>query len=275
MTLAEERKRLDQERQQGLGEVERRRNELQNWEQQTRAEIDRLRSLEHTAFAQSERLARMEQVIKDYGLNDQIGDVTIPAPTAPAPIPSTETKMNEKAADPNYISREEAATALQQMFQLQNRALLINNRHQQLFGQPLSDDILSESLQAGVDLEQYWKTKYGVDNREAMIREEQARKDREQMKEELRRELMSEYAADPSRVIGGTPMTSSSPGHILERYAASRAAVPVPTEGQPALAPERQPEIALHQSRIGDAVNYFRQNFTPDGNPITGDSRRT
>lgn len=278
MSLAEERKQLESERQARMSEVEQERRKLVDWEQQTRAEVERLRQLENTAFAQSTRLAQMEQVLKDYGLADQLTALpTTPAtsPSSPSPVASTQEPKMDKSTDPNFVSRDEAAQAMQEILRLQSRAMLINNRHQQLFGQPLTDDIISESLQANVDIESYWKTKYGVETREATLREEQARNEREKMKEELRRELMSEYAADPSRVIGGTPVTSNSPGHILERYAASRAAVPVPAEGQPAVAPERQPEIALHQNRIGEAISYFRQNFTPDGSPINGDSRRT
>ena len=276
MSLAEERKQLESERQARMSEVEQERRKLADWEQQTRAEVERLRQLENTSFAQSTRLAQMEQVLKDYGLADQLTDLpTTPATPSPSPVAPTQEPKMDKSTDPNFVSRDEAAQAMQEILRLQSRAMLINNRHQQLFGQPLTDDIISEALQANVDIESYWKTKYGVETREATLREEQARQEREKMKEELRRELMSEYAADPSRVIGGTPVTSNSPGHILERYAASRAAVPVPAEGQPAVAPERQPEIALHQNRIGEAITYFRQNFTPDGSPLSGDSRRT
>ena len=283
MSIAEERKKFEEEQQAKLREIEHQRANLQMWERDTRAEIDRLRNLEGTAFAQTEKLARMEQVLRDYGLADQIPTVDIPSTPTSSPAPASnppETRMSNNSNnsnEPAYISREEAAAALQNVMQLNSRAMIINNRHQQLFGQPLTDDIVSESLKSGVDIEQYWRTKYGVDTREAALQDERARQERERIREELRAELMKEYAVDPSRVISGTSTISSSPGHILERYSASRAVAPTSAEA-PATsspAPEMRPDLGNHQSRVGEAISFFRQNFTPDGTPITGDSRRT
>lgn len=286
MELANHRREFDNQRQQELARVEQERAQLVQWERDTRAEIERLRSLEGTAFSQTDRLARMEQVLRDYNLLDQIPDTPSTTPYAASattssttPLVSTQKEV-PMSDNGNWLSREEASQALQDVIRLNSIAMRIGGLHQQLFGQPLTDDIITEALQSNIppaQLESYWRTKYAVDAREATLRDQKEQADREALKAELRKEMLSEFATDPSRVLTGNPSAPRPVGSVLEQYAASRAAAvnPLGDGTQAPLAPERRPELQLHASRLNDATTYFRENFSPDGTPLKGDSRLT
>lgn len=286
MELAQQRRELEAERNKEWQNIQSERQQLSQWERDTRAEVDRLRGLEGTVFAQTEKLARMEQLIKSYNLEDQLGELAYTStPSIPSSTPTTPSISTQSEApsmsNPDYLSRFEAQQVLQQMLQLQSAGLRIAGKHQAVFGQPLTDDLISEALQSNINpdqLESYWRTKYGVDARETTLREQKEASEREQLKAQLRSEIMGEFASDPARLMTGNPSAPRAVGSVLEQYANSRATAnnPLTGDGQNPtayVAPETKPDLRAHTQRVSDAVSYFNENFTQDGMPVKGDSR--
>lgn len=289
MELANQRREFDSQRDAEWQKVQAERANLAQWERDTKAEIDRLRGLEGTVFAQTAKLASMQQVLADYNLMDQLPaelrDVStnpsLPTPTQQYAASPAATTQEDPMSNANFLSRDEATQAMQDILRLQSTGMRIAGLHQQIFGQPLTDDIISEALQSNIppaQLESYWRTKYAVDAREATMREEKQRAELEALKAQVRQEMMTEFATDPSRLMTGNPSAPRPVGSVLEHYAASRAAATNPIAGATPTTPtslERQPELQLHASRVNEAADYFRQNFSPDGTPIKGDTRLT
>ena len=182
------------------------------------------------------------------------------------------------------MTMETAAGALRDFALLQSKVNRIQNQHMQLFGQTLEDDLVSHFLDTGEDPEQHWRIKYAVDAKKQQIFEANRLAEMAKIKEEMRAELMKEFALDPSRVTGspfGKPQGALTP--LLENYAQSRAlanaaphahdkaSAPGSTEFVP---PEKRSELAMSRDRVAKATEMFNQHFDVNGNPTTDQGRK-
>lgn len=276
MQVADERRKLDEERARIASEEQRYRQELETWQAGAQAELARLKDIERRTPEVMAKIAAYEQTLRDYNLLDGVqlpSEVTSPKQWQAAPQPQPYQTPVQTKPDPNVLTRDEATKVVQELLSIQGKAMSISARHQQLFGAPLVDDIVSESMATGQDLEQLWRTKYGVDSRQAQIAEEQKAKERAQLEQELRQQIMAEVANDPSRVFApGHSGQPTGPG-LLDQYmaGAARSANPVLGEQQQqSISPEKQSPLGLSNSRITEAAKFFAQNYGLDGSPLVG-----
>ena len=275
--LAAQRRQQEQELADMRSGIERERQNLQQWQTQAMGELQRLQGLEGSQAVLAAKVAAYEQALRDYQLLDQVQVPTVPtsaAPMAPAqPWGQPPASRPAQPAQSQFIGRDEAASVLREMMQMQEKGLLLAQRHQQLFGQPLMDPIVSESLAAGQDVEAYWRAKFNVGAREAEVAAKTREAEIAAIKQQAREEVMRELANDPSRVVAGGAFGPMEKGLILQQYSLDRAEL----EKQAALgtdgkrpAPERMSDLALSRARITEATQFFNQHFNPDGTPRAG-----
>ena len=282
--FADERRRAAEEAQRERQAIQQERQRLQDWERTAQgrlSEADQLRA-QHTALAA--KAAAMEQTLRDYNMLDY---VSVPAHQEPPPTPRPAATSSNPSMPPGqtpWIGRDEANAALQGMFQINGKVLSIVTRHQQLFGEPLQEDLYSHYLSTGQDPEEYWKAKYGVDMRVSELQMKQREAEIARIREEERAKLMSELSMDPSRVVGapfnGNRGAVNNP--VLEAYAHSRATqhaenganLDAATGTEKWIAPEMKPEIAMARDRVSKASEMFVKNFDVTGRPISDEGRQ-
>jgi len=247
---------------------------LEQWERDARAEVDRLKRLEVQYPELTAKIAAYEQAIEDYGLKEQVKIPTISRedvmPTYPTQPASPASPAVPATAQGNYLTREDVGNFAQQLLSMQGTAFAIAGEHQRLFGQPLSDDIITEAMNAQQDIRQYWESKYNVQGKRAEIAQRDKEAEIARIREEERAKLMTEFATNPTKVIGNTPGAFSDPrfsksNEVFDTFS-SRA---VPGESAP-VAPELVPPQLAASQRVQRAAAAWSQMFTPDGVPKSG-----
>lgn len=258
--VARQRQEVEAERQRQAAELARRQQGLEEWERTARRELEEARSLQSTVPGMAAKVAAYEQALRDYNLLDQVQVPNVATP-APSQVPS-HTPAQTPAQQGDWLKRDEATNYMRQLVELQGESMLIASRHQSLFGKPIDRNIISESLQANVPLEQYWRTLYNVEAREAELQANEREAERARIREEERAKLMSEFVQTPGQppvYVGKTP-------ELFNVYNPSKALATETT----APAPEMRPDLSSAMSRVNDAASFFRQNFTPEGSPRNG-----
>lgn len=279
--LAEERRQaaaqLEVERQQ----LQAQRRQLEDWQRQVQAELERSSRLQTEVPELAARAAAMEQVLADYDMLDKVSFQTRPnigANPAPAYQPPTNSSTLKT---PDYVTKNDAMGALQNLFQTQEKINRIAAQHFQLFGQPLDDSLMSHYMETGEDPEQHWKVKYGVDARRDTINQQNREAEIAKMKEEIRAQVMQEFSTDPSRLNGSPWMTEQGISPLLAQYTASRALQHSQNDPNRSevnvndyIAPELKPKIQSSRDSVDAAVRLFTQNFDANGNAVTDKGRQ-
>jgi hypothetical protein len=271
--------------------VESERQRLTDWERQARAEIDRLRSTEGESARYRQAVAQYQQVLKDFNLTDHDPLSGQPAPSMPTPSqtqPPSTSYQPPTTDQTRWVSQTEAVETIGRVVDLQGELLAIAAEHQFLHGQPLRENLIQEAKQAGQlgNIRSYWEHKYNIPGKRAELEEKNRNEEYDRIRREEREKVLSELAADPSRIVqpGGIWQPEASP--LASNYMASRAAAhnPVSSEnrqsGTPAGQTERRlPEQISHveskRSSVEAAANYFNKHYTPDGTPINRGDNRT
>lgn len=260
-SLAAQRSQQQTEIEAERARVQQERQQLEQWQNQAQAEINRLRGIEGQQAQLTAKLGAYEQLLQDYNLKDQ---VQIPQLGQPTPPPTPVYSQDHRVAQPasQWISREDASQALSGIMDMNGKALRIMAEHQQLFGSAPTDldELMQTSLQTGQPLDQLWRTKHNVEGRQAQMAEQRRVTEEAALREKIRSELMSEMTIDPSRVTGGHPFQRSAP-QVFETF--NKPLV----EGDSRATPESRPAVVTARQRIGDATEFFAKHFTPDGTP--------
>ena len=278
--LAEEKRAYEQRLQQEHQKLQADRARLEQWQHQVQGELSKLDALPEMAA----KLAAYEQALKDYQIYDQVHVPQIPKTTTPNyPVQPRQDQAQQQQPG-RFMTLETAGAALRDFALLQSKVGRIQAQHMKLFGEPLEDDLVGHYLDTGEDPEAHWKIKYAVDTRKQQLFEANRLAEMAKLKEEMRAELMKEFAMDPSRVTGspfGKPQGALTP--LLENYAQSRALAnsqphahdkaPAPgaTEFVP---PEKRSELAMSRERVAKASEMFNQHFDINGNPTTDQGRK-
>lgn len=277
MALAEERRKAEAERDAAKQALEAERDRLKQWEAQVMSEVNTLRQDSRQAADLKAQIAAYDQLLRDYNLHDMAPKFTPSEPqmTQPQPTQPVFAAPQAQEASPKFLTEEQANNYLRDVVVLQGRLNTIYARHQQIFGQPLTEDIVTAAMSSGQDPEAYWKVRYGVEAREATVAAERAAAERAALEAEIRSKLMEELAADPTRIVTPSGIHQPKMGAVLEAYTASRAAAlnPLADPAAQAQAPERTSDLQLTRDRIGAAVAEFSKAFNPDGSPITQGAR--
>lgn len=279
--LANERRAQEDRIRQEQQKLQADRARLEQWQNQVQGELSKLDSLPEM----SAKLAAYEQALRDYQILDQVSVPTVPKPNNYQPTP-VEKVIQGQNAQPSgrYMTMETAGAALRDFALLQSKVSRIMAQHQQLYKEPLDDDLISHFLETGEDPEQFWRIKYGIDAKRQQMQEDSQRARDEQIKQEAREQLMKELALDPARVTGsplGKPQGGLTP--LLETYAQSRATqhsqnatggtVAPPTAGD-FIPPEKRPEMQASRDRVAAASKFFNDHFDVMGNPTSEKGRQ-
>lgn len=256
--------------------VQAERDRLAHWELSVNREIDQLRSQATMTVAQQQRLAALEQTVANYNLQDAIVAPAAPAQpttTTPTPAYTQQQQPAQQQQSAQWLSRDEASSYMRELVDLNGKAMRIAGMHQQLFGQPLTDNLYAEALSSGQDIEQLWRTKYNVEAKQGELARQQREAEIAKIREEERAKVMAEMATDPTRFqapgLGQPPMASNQ----FMELAQSRTAID-PATGRPtAPAPELMPASIQERNRARSAVEFLHKNFNPDGSRKQSDGR--
>lgn len=265
---AENRRRME-------AEIQAERNRLQQWEQQSRQQVTRLEQEAQRAAQLEAELAAYRQFVKDNNYQEYIAvkeptQTRQPINTVPGYTPT------QTQPDGQYLTREYAQGVVGDLLQLQRKGFQIAATHQQLFGVPLTDDIIGEAMQANQDPEQYYRAKYNVPQKEAELREREHQTQIAKIREEERAKLMAEYSVDPSKLTGnGSSMfpgmeKSALQSAYMERAAEARNPVTGSGDGS-YVPPEKRPDLQMAANRVANAANLFAKHFNPDGKALTSE----
>lgn len=265
--LAEERRQfqaaVEAERQKILQERQR----LEQWRERAEGELGKMPEL-------TARLAAAEQALKDYKLYEE---VNLPPVNPTQPVQPKPFQPRQQQEQPMGLTREEAASYIRDLTMLNGKANRIMAQHMKLYGEPLEEDLVSHYLATGEDPEQYWKVKYGVEQRQRELQLKQEEAKEAAMRERLRNELMAEISMNPSMATGAPSPAFGRQSPLLEAYAASRATThsqnhandnPAPKADE-FIPPEKRSDIEMTRKRIASSSRMFLENFDPFGNPTT------
>lgn len=293
--LANERKAAEDKLREGWSQINGERQRLQQWEGQVHEELSDYGRVMKEMPELTARMAAYEQTLRDYDMMDRVSvpptrthqpthtprDITSPAPTQRQQGQQTE-------GDHPYLTMDRAGRVLADYAALAGKAQRIGIEHYKLFGELLSDDLVTHYLSTGQDPEEFWKVKYGVENRRQEVSRQQQAASEAKMREDIRAELMREMALDPGRVVGG-PFARQHKGGLtpnLEQYMQSRAtqhgqnhandqaATGAPQPPVDFIPPEKRPEIPAMRERLAAAERMFHENFDLYGNPTSDKGRR-
>jgi hypothetical protein len=263
--------------------VQAERARLQQWEQQAKGELEEYGRIAKQMPVMASKLAAYEQIIKDYNIPpDQVVVPPVVPNDPPTPKPNMTQPTNPTTTNANWLSRDEALGYLRDLTQLNGSAFKIQAEHMKLYGEPLSEDLVTHQLSTGQSMEEYWRVKYGVDAKRAEIAARDKEAERAKIREEERAALMQQYAGDPTRFAGapapGQYMPVGGLTPQLEQFSSSRALAHSQNHANDQLAapgadsfvpPEKRPDIAMQRERISNAVNAFYKNFDITGTPIS------
>ena len=266
--LAEERRRFQEAVEAEKQKFQQERQRLDQWRERAEGELGKVPEL-------TARLAAAEQALRDYKIYDE---VQLPAIGNGTPTPPARTfQPRQPQEQPAGLTREEAAAYIRDLTILQGKANRIGIQHMRLYNEPLEEDLVTHYLTTGEDPEQYWKVKYGVEQKQRELQAKNEEAKEAAMRERLRGEIMSELSMDPSRITGTPLNTFGRQTPVLEKYAASRATAysqnhandnPAPN-AEDFIPPEKKPEIQASRERISSASRMYLENFDPVGNPTT------
>ncbi len=264
--VAEERRRLEAERADAQQQFASRRAALEEWERDVKGEIQRLKQLESQYPEMTARIAAYEQALEDYGLKDQVKVSVASAPQGEPNMPQPTNPTNQPATQAQYLTRDEVGQFAQQLLQMQGTAFAVAGEHQRLFGQPLSDDIISEAIAANQDVRTFWESKYNVAGKRAEVAAREREAEIAKIREEERAKIMAEFTTDPSRLTGSSPITAPGPlkpvSEVFDKFS-SRALL---ADDAPK-APELIPSQIAQSQRVNKAAAAWDKMFDADGNP--------
>lgn len=259
---------------------------LQQWEQTAKSELEEYSRITKQMPAMASKIAAYEQIIKDYNIPpDQVVVPTVPTET-PTQRPNMTQPTNPTLANKDWLSRDEALGYLRDLTQLNGQAFKIQAEHMKLYGEPLAEDLVTQSLSTGQNMEEYWRVKYGVDAKRQEIANRDREAERAKIREEERAALMQQYAGDPTRFGAPAPGQYMPVGGLtpqLEQFSSSRALAHSQNHASDSLAapgadafvpPEKRPDIAMQRERISNAVNSFYKNFDIMGTPISEQGKK-
>lgn len=270
--LAEERRQFNAAVEQEKQKIIHERQRLEQWREGAERELGKVPEL-------TTRLAAAEQALKDYKIYEEVNLPPINNNSVPTP-PVRQYQPRQPQDQPAGLTREEAASYIRDLTILQGKANRIGIQHMKLYGEPLDDDLVSHYLTTGEDPEQYWRVKYGVEQRQREIQAKTEEAKEAAMRERLRSELMSELSMDPSKVTGTPLNTFGRQTPVFETYAASRATAHSQNHANDNAAlgngktdyshlPENKPEIQASRDRVNLASRMYVENFDQVGNPTT------
>lgn len=268
--LAEQRRQQDAAYQAKLAEADARRAALEKWEADAQAELQRYKDIAERYPSDQAALAAYKQKLADYNLLDETA-VPAVAPTQPAQPKEIPVSQTQLPAD--YLKRDDAASAIRDLMIMQGQLQAIAGEHYKLYGQPLTDNLMQEAMNAGVqDIRQFWESKYNVQGKRAEVQQAAYNAELERVRTEERNKVMAELAADPSRVTGGQPFAGQQHSQLFDTYASRAVAAAVDGTVKPLseLAPELRPTTVATQNRVDRAMQNYAQNFNPDGSPRLG-----
>lgn len=254
-------------------EIAAERSRLQQWEQQSRAQITRLEQEAQKAAQLEAELAAYRQFVKDNNYQEYIAVKETQRPTMGQSLDHRSPTIPSPGQEAPYITREYAQGVVGDLLSLQRKGFQIAATHHRLFGSPLTDDIIGEAMAANQDPEQYYRAKYNIDQKEAELRDRERQNEITRIREEERSKLMQEYSVDPSRLTGNS---STFPG--MERStlqtaymdSAAKARNPLAEGGDP-LPPERRPDLQMAADRVSRASALYAKHFNPDGKALTSE----
>jgi len=271
--VAEERRKLEAENLKLQSSWQAKRQELEVWEAQAKQELARANTLMSKDVPElTAKVAAYEQALRDYDLMDRVQVPTFTPDNKSANMdyinnqkPSTNLgEATPSTLNSSYLGREEALTAMRQLVDLTGDSMMIAARHQELFGRPLDSNIVKDAMASGQDLNTYWRMRYNVEAREAEVAQKKREDEIARIREEERSKILAEFSSNPS--LASSPgMGTPRPLAVFETYNPSKA-----MDSNQAKAPEMVPDLASHNSRVGDALSYFRQHFDSEGNPRQG-----
>lgn len=279
MQEAEERRQRQAEIERERQAVQSQREQLEVWSRDARAELDRARQIELEHQRLLAENAALRQATKDFNIDDQVVMPSAPRPATPIPGTTIQPDFNGRLRDTQtgkFISQEEGTRAFQTLIGMTSKAMSVQAEHQRLFGEPLQDSLIEDTIAAGLDDPRaYWEAKYNVQAKRVELAEQAELAKVARIREEERSRLLSEMAVDPTKFAGGGPgayVPGTSP--LADSYMHSRAAAmnPVNEAGQPIsdLSPEKRPHLITSQQRISAASERFAKHFNPDGTPRAG-----
>src|SRR5262249_47021318 len=120
--------------------------------------------------------------------------------------------------DPNYLTREDAAGAIQELLGYQRKGMKIAAQHQKLFGQFLEDDIIGEAMAVNQDPEMYYRAKYNISAKEAEIAARIREQEIAKIREEERAKIMAEVTSDPGRLVGQSAFPGMISSSVQDNY---------------------------------------------------------
>lgn len=267
--LAQERKQFNDAVEQEKQKILQERQRLEQWRERAEGELGKMPEM-------TARLAAAEQALRDFKIYDE---VNLPPIGNGNPTPPVRQFQPRQLQDqPAGLTREEAASYIRDLTILQGKANRIGIQHMKLYGEPLEEDLVTHYLATGEEPEQYWRVKYGVEQRQRELQAKQEEAKEAAMRERLRNELMSELSMDPGRITGTPLQTFGRQTPVFETYAASRATAHSQNHANDNAAlgksdyshlPENKPEIQASRQRVDSASRMYVENFDPVGNPTT------
>lgn len=276
---AEKRRQWEAQKEAERQAIAAQRNELEAWSRDARAEVERARAIQEERDRLLAQNAKYQQLVSDFNLRDQLEgyeEVVEKKETKPVTFGTQKQTPDRDPETGRFISRDEGAQAFQEMMRLTSKLGSIQARHQQLFGQPLTDSLIEEAMAAGSldKIEEYWANKYNVGAKEAELQARRQAEYESKIREEERQKLMAELAINPSQYIGGNPGYQPSSSPLADAYMNSRAASMNPvagTEGTNAyVPPEKRSDLAMSRERVAAGATAFNKYFNIDGTPRAG-----
>lgn len=260
---------IARQRQEQEAQFQQRRQELEQWERDARAEMATLKAQADQTPELRAKVAAYEQALRDFNMMEHVqvppapgGQPAVPQPANPyAPAQAQQTPGN-------YLTREEVSQFAQQLLNLQSTTLRIAGQHQRLFGQPLEDDIITEAVAAGQDPQTYWEAKFNVAGKRAELQAKERDAEIARIREEERAKLVAEYATDPSRLNGGQFAMDANQiptNRAFETFSSRGLA----TDNAPPAPELAHPQIAKQQ-RVDRAAAAWDKLFDAGGNPRVG-----
>lgn len=266
--LAEERRTIQTQTAAERAQIAAEQAALRQWESEAKAELSRYKEIADQYPQNQAVLAAYKQKLADYNLLD---DTTVPEPQ---PIASAQPKgepavTNQNQLPIDYLKREDAAGAIRDLMVMQGDLQAIAGEHYALFGKPLTENLMQEAMNAGVqNVRQFWESKHNIAGKRAEMEAQTRASEIEKVRAETRAAVLAELAVDPSRVMG-QPNYANQASQLFDTYA-SRALASTPDGSVKPLrdvAPELRPDMAASQDRVNRAMEGFMKDFNADGSP--------
>lgn len=275
--LAEERRQNEARIRQEQAQLQEERNRLQQWQGQAQQDLEDYSRIARQMPELTAKVAAYEQMLKDYSVPyDQLVTPAVPTPEPRKAVPPMQTTPEPQK---DSLSRDEAAAYIRDLTVLNGKAMRINAQHMKLYGEPLEEDLVTQFLTTGQDMEEYWRVKYSVDAKKAELQTRAREAEVAKIREEERAKILSEITSDPSRVVGSQPFQRTgglSP--VMEKYASSRALEhaqnAIPGQKDDFIPPEKVPQLAAQQRRVQAASEMYLKNFDASGIPISDEGKR-